>query len=60
MNIAKQQLYDSQVLHRLLNEIELLVELKICYKLGDSETSEYIFPSLGIESIYSSISLLYY
>ncbi len=36
-----------------MNEIDLLIELQVCFKLGGIENQypEFIFPSLGIEGM---------
>ncbi len=47
----------SSLKNRLTNEIELLLELKVCFKLGNSNDNreiEYIFPSLGSEGLFLS------
>ncbi len=46
---------------RLRNEIDLLLELKICFQLVSdaSQPPEYVFPSLGIEGeLFFALSTL--
>ncbi len=51
---------DNLFLIRLTNEIELMLELQICFKLGNNTNKEieYLFPSLGATGLY--LLILFY